>query len=385
MSVEGLTPDQLGEVAKFRQKVLPLLTKDEYKEDHYLCRWLIARDWDQAKAEQMLVTSLKWREENQVDSILEREEFPEAFNKKFMFSCLGEDEEGCPILLIPGGRHDTRTLVEEIGVEKVYTWTIMRMERLMHYLAEARARTGKQAFQFNEIMDFEGYSIRQITHKPTMEYMQKMTKMFDENYPEVVKTIIMVNTPRIFPILFNIFKPMLTKHMLEKMNVMGNKREEWVAFFKEKGFPLQKIPTHWGGSLEAEDEFASTLDIWECAPIPLRYFKEVEGEDEEGFMTMKVAAREKMKLDVEIEEKGTRLEWKFQTMQHDIAFGVEFELPGAVDLPVRRVDSHKEMQEGLVVCQGKGKCVFTFDNRYSLSTGKTVRYRIDMTTPPAKK
>jgi len=384
MSVERLTPENLAEVSKFREKVLPLLSKDEYKEDHYLVRWLIARDWDHAKAEEMLRDSLKWREEYGVDGILEREEFPEAFSKKFMFAIIGEDEEGCPVLLFPGGRHDTRALVEEYGVDQVYRWNVMRMERLMQIIADARAKTGKQVFQFTEIFDLEGYSIRQVTHGPTMECMRKVMDMFEGNYPEVVKMMLMINSPRIFPIVFNIFKPLLTKHMLEKMNVLGNKEGEWVGVFKERGFPMDRIPKRWGGSFEGEDEFASTSDLWECAPIPLRYFREVEGEDEEGFMTMKVAAREKMKLEIEIEEKGVKLEWKFQTQGHDIAFGIEFELPGAVDIPVRRVDSHKEMQEGKIIAQGKGKCVFTFDNRYSLSTAKSVRYKIDLIVPTKK-
>lgn len=90
----------------------------------------------------------------------------------------------------------------------------------------------------------------------------------------------------------------------------------------------------------------------------------VEGEDEEGFTKIKVPAREKFKLDIIIPEKGTKLEWKFTTELHDIAFGVEFEVPGAVDIPVGRVPSNKEVQEGSVICGSKGS--FTFDNRYSL-------------------
>ncbi len=63
--------------------------------------------------------------------------------------------------------------------------------------------------------------------------------------------------------------------MLDKVNVFGCKEEEWIEFFKQKKFPMHKIPPRWGGTLKGEDEFCSQeSSIWVDAPIPLRYFKD---------------------------------------------------------------------------------------------------------------
>jgi hypothetical protein len=110
----------------------------------------------------------------------------------------------------------------------------------------------------------------------------------------------------------------------------------------------------------------------------------VDGEDEEGFITVKVSAREKFKLDIAISEKGTRLEYNFTTEGHDIGFGIIFNFPGLVDVPIGRVPSHKEIQQGSILCgMNKGRATFIFDNRYSYTTPKTLRYRIQL-IPPSK-
>jgi len=103
--------------------------------------------------------------------------------------------------------------------------------------------------------------------------MAQCQKMYDANYPEALRSIIIINAPRIFPILFNLFKPLMTKQTLEKVCVFGTDEEKWKAFLGEK-FDMGLFPTRWGGSRKGTDEFCSQEDIWFFSPIPLRYFKE---------------------------------------------------------------------------------------------------------------
>lgn len=80
--------------------------------------------------------------------------------------------------------------------------------------------------------------------------------------------------PPNFPDFFNLFKPMMNKHMLEKLQVFGNKEEERINLFKQKKFPMAKFPPRWGGTLKGEDEFCSQESVWPDYPIPIRYFRE---------------------------------------------------------------------------------------------------------------
>jgi len=86
---------------------------------------------------------------------------------------------------------------------------------------------------------------------------------------------------------------------------------------------------------------------------------------------------------LDILEQNTRLEWKFQTEVHDIAFGVLFDNPGEKNIPVERIASQASVQEGFIICNCKGKVTIIFDNKFSLTTAKNLRYKIDMIPPTA--
>jgi hypothetical protein len=103
--------------------------------------------------------------------------------------------------------------------------------------------------------------------------------------------------------------------------------------------------------------------------------------DEEGFFTVKIPARDKLKVELEIPDPSTRIEWNFQTEVHDIAFGVLFDNPIEKSIPVERVSSQASVQEGFVVSKGKGKVTIVFDNKFSYTTHKTLRYKIDVIPP----
>jgi hypothetical protein len=143
----------------------------------------------------------------------------------------------------------------------------------MKLMENARKKHGKSIFQYHEILDLEYYTVRQLSYKPAIDYILKTQRMFDENYPEILRSVTVINAPRIFPILFGFIKPLLTKQTLSKLSVFGTDEEKWKGHFREK-FPMERFPPRWGGTLKGSDEFCSQDDVWLDYPIPLRYFKE---------------------------------------------------------------------------------------------------------------
>jgi len=143
----------------------------------------------------------------------------------------------------------------------------------MQIIENARKRTGKPVFQYHEVIDLEYYTIRQLSYKPAINYILQTQRQFDDNYPEVLRTVTVINAPRIFPILFGFVKPLLSKQTMDKISVFGTDEEKWKAHFREK-FPIERFPPRWGGTRKGSDEFCSQEDVWVEYPIPLRYFKE---------------------------------------------------------------------------------------------------------------
>jgi len=91
---------------------------------------------------------------------------------------------------------------------------------------------------------------------------------------------------------------------------------------------------------------------------------------------IKVKPRNRVTLTFEVAEANSFLVWKFKSDGHDVSFGILFEDDEEI-LPVTRVDAHKELQKGEIICKKIGKYKFVFDNCYSHLREKIVHYQIE--------
>ena len=98
----------------------------------------------------------------------------------------------------------------------------------------------------------------------------------------------------------------------------------------------------------------------------------VTSENLHGFIKIVVKAREKIHIEVDIQETNALLEWKFKTNDYDIKFGVSHD-HGQEVIPLHRVDSHKSQQEGRHKCERLGVYKLIFDNTYSYTSSKTTK------------
>jgi len=98
MDVSNLSETQKVLLAEFRKDVKDYQMNDS--SDAFLLKWLIARNFDIHQAKKMLCSSLEWRKNNEVDSILENWHPPEVLLKYFPASLVGRDKFGCPCVAI---------------------------------------------------------------------------------------------------------------------------------------------------------------------------------------------------------------------------------------------------------------------------------------------
>lgn len=245
----------------------------EQLNDAHLIRWLRARSLDVDKAYHMLRLSLKWRRDSQVDTILQNFTLPPDVQKTLPFANLGVcPKTGYPVQLIPTGRHDSRSLLEKYGVEECLKFQIYSCESLMVILRKVSEEQGRPVTKLIQIIDFEGFSLRQITSKLTREFIFKSQYILNENYPEMLHYACVLNAPRIFYLVFNLVKPLIPKTTLDKVEIFGALEvTKWRDHLGEK-VPLELVPPHWGGGREGEDEYCSKEDIWVYGPVDIGFF-----------------------------------------------------------------------------------------------------------------
>lgn len=257
----------------FRERCddLDLQLTEEQRSDPQLIRWLRARNLDVDKALHMLKLSLEWRKENNVDGILEREEIPKDVQAKTPFANLGVDANGYPIILVPVGRQDTRGFLEKYGTDTCLRYQIISLEKIMKHLRDVSEQQGRPVTQFVQILDFKGYSFSQFTNKLCRDYLIRMQKFLNPNYPNLLHCAMIINAPKLFYIIFNLIKPLIPKETLEKVEIFGADPEKWKKAISAR-LPLELIPPHWGGTRQGSDEYCSQEDIWKYGPVPISFF-----------------------------------------------------------------------------------------------------------------
>lgn len=271
------TEEELSKLQELRS-VLPssLLPKDLFSDDYYLIRWLRARNLDVSKAAQMLEKSIQWRTENQIDLAIENgEEVPLKYRKIYPTGLLGHDDEDCLVVFLPLGRFNHRIMIGNEGMETAMRYNMLWMERIMGYLKEYEEKTGKKGLRIVEVVDMEYYSYKELTYGPAREFMLATNRVFDENYPELLKSCIVINAPKVFTMLWNIIKPLLSKVTMSKVQIYGGSGQEvesWKELLRSKLKP-ENVPKRWGGTKQGSDEFCSQdKDVWIDGPIELSYF-----------------------------------------------------------------------------------------------------------------
>jgi hypothetical protein len=118
--------------------------KGKLPNDAHLLRFLRARDFDVGKARDMVIASLLWRKQHNVDKILQ--EFkPPSVLLQFFPGCWhpGNDKEGRPVFILRLGQMDVKGLLRSVGLEDIVKFTLLICEQGLMKTAEATKTLGQ--------------------------------------------------------------------------------------------------------------------------------------------------------------------------------------------------------------------------------------------------
>uniref|UniRef100_A0AAT9H855 Retinal binding protein n=1 Tax=Ambigolimax valentianus TaxID=1338344 RepID=A0AAT9H855_9EUPU len=357
---------------QFKDRVSDLLTTED---DHSLIKWLKARNYDDAKAEAMFRTSKAYREKMKVDTLLTEYEPPEVLAKYLTGGNCGHDKEGSPIRVELYGRLDMKGLMysaRKLDMEKV---KLKQCEGHVQDWAKMSKELGRRVDGLTVIFDMDGVSSKMLW-RPGLQMYLHLVRVLEDNYPEMLKRMFVINAPRIFPILYKICRPLISEDTKNKIHVLGSDYQDTLL----KYIDAEELPGVYGGKKTDPDgnPRCETL-ILQGGPVPEEYyFKDVESA--EHTETVTVARGDTFTVDVDVGKAGSVLRWEFKTDGFDIGFGVSRQDGGdmVVVIPVERVNSHIIPEDGSYSCDVAGKYTITFDNSYSKIRDKRLMYYVDV-------
>jgi len=112
---------------------------------------------------------------------------------------------GFPVLVERVGLVDLIGLHATMGTEDFLTWVCWYHEVQERVMRRVSRKVGRDRSHMTCIIDLKGLSLRHIS-RGTLNVLQQRTRLEEDNYPEVVKRVFLVNTPAFFASVWGIVK-----------------------------------------------------------------------------------------------------------------------------------------------------------------------------------
>jgi len=383
-SIVHLEDDQKFKLMKFKRTVHDVLKPSH--DDHFLLRWLRARNWNVEAAEKMLRESMKWRERMNADDI-ENWEAPKLLEDHCPHGLAGFDKGGSPIIIVPFAGMDMYGVLHAVSRSDMIRYTLQQLEKYMKIAFEQSKTHGPEARQFIVIFDMDNFYLKQFAWRPAGEVVITLIKMYADNYPEILKCCYIINAPKVFAFAFNVVKKFLDEYTLSKIQIYKSDRNKWLPAILDKVDP-ENLPKYFGGEMtDADGNPRCESKICYGGRVPKElYIKKDDGLGNNNTHTEAVIKKGgKIKLEFVCNEPGCFLKWEFRTFDADIRFGIRCKNSKTEEvndeLPLKRVAAHQLNEVGFIPCQPNCSYTVCFDNSYSYFKNKKIQYSVEITPP----
>ncbi|XP_030647578.1 SEC14-like lipid binding 8 [Chanos chanos] len=383
--VGDLSARQAEALAQFREKVQDILPQCPSQSDHFLLRWLRARNFNVSKAEAMLRKHLEFRKRIKADTITTEWKPPEVIEKYFSGGMCGYDREGSPVWYDVIGPVDPKGLLLSASKQDFIKSKVRDCEMLQKECDLQSERLGKNVESITMIYDCEGLGLKHLW-KPAIETYGEVLTMFEDNYPEGLKKLFIIKAPKIFPVAYNLVKPFLSEDTRRKIVILGPNWKEVL----QKHIEPEELPAVYGGKLTDPDgDPRCRTRIKHAGVVPKSYYvrDSVKVQYEQ---VVTIGRGSSHQLEYEVLLPGSVLRWQYSSEDADIGFGV-FMKPRAGErqragqmaevLPSQRYNAHLVPEDGSLTCAEAGVYVLRFDNTYSILQSKKVSFTVELLLP----
>ncbi|PIK59000.1 putative SEC14-like protein 2 isoform X2 [Apostichopus japonicus] len=366
--VGDLSSEQAEKLAKFRENLKDILL--EKHNDHYLLRFLRARNFNLKKSEEMLRKNVEWRIKKDV-TFTKDNPLPRSDNQHETFLCaqvFTPFKHGGIIYSLKSSER------EKVGIHLI--------ERMYEIAKENSKKQGRYVEGLTLILDMEGLGPH-ILWKPFINLWNEMMVIMEQYYPETVKRVFVTRPPAIFPLAYSLVKPFLDEGTKKKVKILKSS-SNWKETLL-KYIDADQLPKHWGGTQvdpDGDPKCPSKLVLG--GKVPESYYMKDQLFEEESLtkIVIKPGAVKALKYEVRMPESAVR--YVFKTDDGDITFSI-YKRNKAGDekqwlKEEKSYNCHVIPVDGEVEAADLGLYIFCFENT-SVMKNKTLSYQIEVLEP----
>ncbi|XP_066507129.1 SEC14-like protein 2 isoform X2 [Hoplias malabaricus] len=328
---------------------------------------------------------LEFRKHMKVDSILDEWKPPEVIERYVSGGMCGYDREGSPVWYDVIGPLDPKGLLMSASKQDFLRTKIRDSEFLRKECSRQSEKLGKTVESITLIYDCEGLGMKHM-YKPAVEAYGEILTMFEDNYPEGLKRVLVIKAPKIFPIAYNLIKHFLCEETRRKIIVVGS---EWKDVLQKYVAPDQ-LPLAYGGTLMDPDgdPYCKSMIKYGGVVPKSYYIRDSVKVQYDSLIT--ISRGSDHQLEYEVLVPNCLLRWQFASEGADIGFGIYMKTKAGLKqkvgdmlevLPTTRYNAHLVPEDGSYTCEQPGIYVLRFDNTYSVLQSKKISFSVDVVLP----
>ncbi|KAL3505322.1 hypothetical protein ACH5RR_035163 [Cinchona calisaya] len=240
-------------VDTFRQAlIMENLLPARHDNYHMMLRFLRARKFNLEKAKRMWADMLQWRKDFGADTILEDFQFNELNEvlKYYPQGYHGMDKEGRPIYIERLGQVDMYKLMQVTTAERYVKYHIQEFEKTLSIRLPACSIAAKRCIDSSlTILDVQGVGLKNLI-KPAREVIMQLLKIDNDNYPETLHRLLIINAGPGFRLVWNAIRPFLDPKTASKIDVLGTNYQSKLLEIVDDS----ELPDFLGGSCTCANE-----------------------------------------------------------------------------------------------------------------------------------
>lgn len=246
---EDISADQKEVLISFKKHLSDNNIFSNYYDDWFLLRFCRARKFNLLKIIEMFMKYLEFCRINNVANILETDfsETESVIEKYYEHGLTGISKEGLPVNVERQRKFDSVEIAKLVSIEQWSKYVIRSQEKLMKCIFPyCSKQAGKRIDKQLVIVDLEGMNISPIIfNEEIRRYLQVASQIGQDNYPEIMGQLWVVNAPMIFSVLWSVTKIWLDKKTRDKIKICGS------GFKKEqlKVIDADNLPDFLGGNV----------------------------------------------------------------------------------------------------------------------------------------
>ncbi|CAI9755881.1 unnamed protein product [Fraxinus pennsylvanica] len=245
--------EELKAVDAFRQELISDNLLPARFDDYYtMLRFLKARKFNIENAKRMWADMLQWRKDFGVDAIVEDFDFTELKDVQEYYpqGYHGVDKDGRPVYIERLGKMDVDKLVQVTTFDRFVKYQVQEFEKTLAVRFPAcSVAANRHIDSSTTILDVQGLGLMSLTG-PVVEFIKVLQKIDNDNYPETLSRMYIINAGPAFRLIWTIVKPLLDPDTTSKILVLGNNYQSKLI----EAIDESELPGFLGGNCTCSNE-----------------------------------------------------------------------------------------------------------------------------------